>query len=438
MLPTPNVQNAQYVISPTDTRFGPHDMVESIRHPSAVSTWLPDSRLCGTCHNITNPAQPLRRANGTDTGQRFPLDTTYSEWVQSDYGRAGSADARSCQDCHMPRSPMAGYTASTSGALERAAPRRHTFAGANIWGLQVMQSLRNDMRSGSFYDPEQAGLFTTGIRNAEASLRSAVTLEWRSPPSSAAPGARIEVVARITNRSGHRVPTGYADGRRVWLEVALIDAAGAETVLSGAYDNAEAHLDERDTQLKLYETLHGRIGIGPEEHIALHDTIVKDTRIPPKGYRPLPGHEPVGVDYAGGENGTLRHWDDARYMVTIPATARGSLRLRVRARYQSTTRHYVEFLANENRTDDRGRELLRLYNATGRAAPFNMAEATTTIMVTGTTAQDGGVGDAATMPAEAGGGCQLSVQGRPTQRHAAWVFAALAAFVATRRRRAVR
>mgnify|MGYP000724051418 CR=1 FL=1 len=83
-----------------------------------------------------------------------------------------------------------------------------------------------------------------------------------------------------------------------------------------------------------------------------------------------PPHEPVGVDYSGGEGGALRHWDDARYTITLPASVRGPATLRVRARYQTTTREYVEFLARENHTDDRGRDLLRLYNASGaQAAP---------------------------------------------------------------------
>jgi hypothetical protein len=94
MVPTTNLGNAQYVISPTDVRFGPYATIESSRHPGQMSTWTADSRLCGTCHEVTNPAQPLRRADGTDTGQRFPLDTTYSEWARSDYAVAGSPDAR--------------------------------------------------------------------------------------------------------------------------------------------------------------------------------------------------------------------------------------------------------------------------------------------------------------------------------------------------------
>lgn len=403
MVETTNLGNAQYVFSPTETRFGPYAMIESIRHPGATSTWLPDSRMCATCHEITNPVQPLRRADGTDTGQRFPLDTTYNEWARSAYAVAGSPDAATCVDCHMPRFGMPAFVSTNMTAMRRDNPRRHDMVGANAWGLRVLAAMRDDVASGEFYDPDTIPLYEAGARRAEAMLRNAVSVEIRTAPTMARAGDRIEVLARVTNRSGHRVPTGYGDGRRMWLEVAFVESDGFETVLSGAYDNATAHLDTADTQLKVYEQHAGRIGMGSELHLALHDTIISDTRLPPKGYRPLPGHEPVGVDYSGGEGGALRHWDDARYMFTVPRTVNGNVRLRVRARFQVTTREYVEFLASANRTDDRGRELLRRYEASGRAAPSNMAEATQMITITGgvTPPRDASVDASADVPSDA-------------------------------------
>ena len=438
MVETPNPSNAQYVLSPTETRFGPYPVIESIRHPGATSTWLADSRMCATCHEITNPVQPLRRADGTDTGQRFPLDTTFSEWSRSAFAVAGSPDAATCQDCHMPRLGEPGLVSTNNTAIMRDNPRGHDFAGANYWALRMLGAMRNDVTTGEFYDPEAVPFYEAGARRAEASLRSAVSVEVRTAPATAMPSERVEIVARITNRIGHRVPAGYADGRRVWLDVTLIDSENRETVVSGAYDNAAAHLDVADTQLKLYEAQHGRAGMGRGEHIALHDTIVRDTRLPPRGYRPLPGHEPVGVDYAGGEGGALRHWDDARYSFTVPATARGPMTVRVRARYQVTTREYVEFLARENRTDDRGRDLLRLYEASGRAAPFDMAVATAIITLPGGATADAGVADGGASPAEAGGGCSCRAPGGEPSTHgrsSAVLLVALAAAVSTRRRR---
>lgn len=441
MVRTDNLGNAQYVFSTDETRFGPYEVIHSIRHPGARSDWLSDPRMCATCHEITNPAQPLLRPDGTDTGQRFPLDTTYSEWLHSDFARSGSPDARTCQDCHMPRMEGRAFVSTDPGAMERDRPRRHDFAGANAWMLRVLGSLRADTNSGDFYDPDLVPFYEAGARRAEAMLRNALALELREVPTRLQPGARGEVLVRVTNRAGHRVPTGYADGRRVWLTVELIDTDGQVTTISGAYDNTEAHLDEHDPQLRVYEAIHGRADIGREEHIALHNTVLRDTRLPPRGYRPPPGHEPVGVDYSGGPDGALRHWDDVRYVFTVPQNARGTLTLRVRARYQSTTREYVEFLARENRTDDRGRELLRLYEASGRAAPIDMAEVSAPIEID--TAPDGGVtdgGDAGRMdeaPAPRGScACHAAGHGRAARTSLFALLFGMLSFTFVRRRKA--
>jgi hypothetical protein len=90
---------------------------------------------------------------------------------------------------------------------------------------------------------------------------------------------------------------------------------------------------------------------------------------------------PVGRDYSGGANGTLRNDDLATYSITIPATASGNVTLRARALYQSTTRAYIEFLEHENHTDDRGSRLRTAWEASGRAAPLAMATVTSTIAI---------------------------------------------------------
>ena len=402
MVATTNIGNAQYQFSPDNTRFGPYPTIESIRHRGAVSDWLPRAEMCATCHEITNPTQPQLLADGTDTGRRFPLDSTYREWRSSVYGQPGGANERTCQDCHMRRFGSPTTVSTNATALTRENPRQHFFSGANAWAIRMLGQMRQDESTGEFFAPDLAPFYELAAQRAEAQLQRALTLEVREAPTEARPGETVTLVARITNRAGHRLPTGYADGRRVWLEVAVVEQGGRETVVSGVYDGAMAHLDE-DPQLKVYEAHMGRAGMGVTSHIALQNTVVSDTRLPPRGYRPPPGLEPVGADYSGGEDGALRHWDDARYSVTIPATARGPVTLRVRARYQSTTREYVEHLAEANRTDDTGRELLRRYEASGRAAPFTMAEATAEVITPGgatdagagsdaSTAGDGGVG----------------------------------------------
>jgi hypothetical protein len=224
---------------------------------------------------------------------------------------------------------------------------------------------------------------------AQAMLESAARVTLSAAPTSAHPGDTVQVVARIENLSGHKLPTGYADGRRVWLEVALVDASGAEQVISGRYDDATARLDDTDPQLRVYEAVHGRSGIGPEEHLALHDTVVRDTRIPAREMMASDPIAPVGRDYSGGVNGTLRNDDVATYSVTIPSTANGSITLRVRALYQSTTAAYVEFLEHENHTDDRGTRLRTAWEASGRATPIAIASVTSTIRIDAAAADAG-------------------------------------------------
>ncbi len=371
----------------------------------AAGAPLDNASSCGvTCHYSRDPATPSAMPYDGWVGSmmgntmRDPLFLAALTVAEQDLPGAGDF----CLRCHTPPGFVGGRT--------RGAPAASR--GANAWALRVLGTMRTEVASGEFYDPDAVPLYEAGARRAEAMLRSAVSVELRGAPRSAAPGAPLEVVARITNRIGHRVPGGYVDGRRVWLELALVRSDGQVTVISGAYDNATAHLDTTDGQLRVYEAVHGRAGMGREDHIALHDTILRDSRLVPRGYRPFPGHEPVGVDYSGGEGGALRHWDDARYTFTLPSTAHGSVTVRVRARYQSTTREYVEFLASANRTDDRGRELLRLYEASGRAAPFDMAEATAVIAVGGTTddagARDAGTADAGPPPPAPGCECRAA------------------------------
>ena len=429
--------NGQYEYSPTDTRFGPYDDAMSMRHGTAQSTFTAESRLCGTCHGLSNPLVHRRAADGSDTGVAMPLDTTYAEWAASAFARAGDPAARTCQDCHMPRADGDLFV-STTGGVPRTMPRRHDFAGANVWGIGVVRDVRNDPSVSAHYD--------LAIERAHAMLASAARLTVMDAPASAMPGETAHVTVRFENLSGHKLPTGYADGRRVWLEVALVDASGAAQIVSGRYDDANAALDETDPQLHLYEALHGRIGTGVEEHLALHDTVVRDTRIPPREMTSNADIAPVGADFAGGANGTLRNDDVATYAIAIPSTASGSVTVRVRALYQSTTREYVEFLEHENHTDDRGTTLRAAWEASGRAAPIEMTTASRAITVAAMNVDAGT--DAATdasIPGDAigaeernaqpsGCGCRVPAHEGHAPAGIAWIALAATAVTTIRRR----
>jgi len=180
--------------------------------------------------------------------------------------------------------------------------------------------------------------------------------------------------ARVINESGHKLPSGYPEGRRMWVNVQFFDAFDALIGEHGYYDAVNADLTEHDT--KVYEINLGvdeavsaatGVPVGVSFHFALNNVIYKDNRIPPRGFTNAAFQtiqaSPVGQFYADGQ-----YWDDTGYEIPTDA-ATATLRLY----YQTTSREYVEFLRDENVTDDRGDVLYAQWELTGKSPPVMMA-----------------------------------------------------------------
>ena len=91
--------------------------------------------------------------------------------------------------------------------------------------------------------------------------------------------------------------------------------------------------------------------------------------------RAFPAHE-TG-DYAGEADDHAAEEYDHRRPKGLQAIAAAGIPVVPGSDGAVTTEE--EAIAAANTTDNRGRELLRLFNATNRAAPFEMASATTTV-----------------------------------------------------------
>jgi hypothetical protein len=224
--------------------------------------YVSDSRLCGQCHQVYNPDEHLYDATGKDTGRVFPLDTTYEEMgalgVRERRDRRAAVRAVTCRG-------DGGQLSGSAPARATARSRRATTSSAaNDWGPALLKAAFPGTRDAN-YDYTRA--------TAQANLKQAAKLELRFAADTGYPRAGRSIVAvRVTNLSGHKFPTGYADGRRAWIEVAVVGAGGAVDVQSGHYDDATSELVD-DDQLRLYEAVHGRDG-QPEDHIALHQQIL--------------------------------------------------------------------------------------------------------------------------------------------------------------------
>jgi uncharacterized repeat protein (TIGR01451 family) len=401
-LPADHIGSAMFVIDPMDYRRGPFSLgVNFSYHPNETyatnylgftpNDYVSRSRLCGTCHNIDNPAlswdnernqfwpnATQTSAPSFDQGQLYPIETTYDEWLNSSYATvgvyapqfAGSAIngiVGACQDCHMQRS--AGIAAeksfnpvqrdcSTTGCLPI-----HEFVGGNSWIPEILQDERWRLNNKNIANSLNQTSF-----QAESMLSRAATLEV----SLEQVGDGKEALIRIYNQTGHKLPTGYAEGRRMWINLKAFDDQLNFLYESGAY-NQETGVLSLDPDVRIYEALQGistelanatGVPSGKSFHFVLNNMVEKDNRIPPRGFTQeaygRPGLQPVGTTYSDGQ-----YWDDTRYK--LPASTSFII---VTLYYQTTTGEYIEFLKSNGGLDSQ--TLAELWK-TNPAPPVTMA-----------------------------------------------------------------
>lgn len=406
--PMTNPHNAGYVIDPEDRRRGPFDLNADWQaafgygfpgfHRWLESPFHMESRMCATCHDVSTPhftKQPdgsfalneLNVAPNPDKNAQFPEQRTYSEWAASLFGqgpvdldmRFGNRESvSSCQDCHMPKT--VGQGCALEPPVRNNLPQ-HDFNGANTWVLKAVRAL---------YPDSETGMSESGVEEGLARVRSMLA-RASDMELSLLSGDRLNV--RIINYTGHKLPTGYTEGRRMWINVKFKDGSGNVVAERGAYDLATAELVENDT--KVYE---GKIGLdaaiaaatgnqaGPAFRLALSNKWFKDNRIPPMGFTNAAfesagaGHYPPG-QYADGQ-----YWDDTPY--AVPAGARSA---EVTVYYQTTSKEYIEFLRDENETDERGQVAYDQWVQHGKSEPVEMDRATIIIPCACDASGDGAV-----------------------------------------------
>jgi hypothetical protein len=418
-----NPHSGTYVIDPQDRRRASFDLDPNFfYHEWRRSPYHRESLLCGTCHDVSNPVlsrQPdgSYAPNALNTPppslskfEQFPLERTYSEWQVSAFaagpiemgGRFGGniSAVSSCQDCHMPKTTGTACVPDLNGAIRSDLPL-HNFNGANTWVLNAIRSLYPDTVSKLNDDSVAAALDRTFQMLAAA---SDAELEQF--------GDRIRV--RVVNQTGHKLPTGYPEGRRMWVNVLFYDRNNALIAERGAYDTATADLSVDDT--KVYEAKLGvdavmsaitGLPVGETFHFALNNKWYLDNRIPPRGFTNAAFASvqaaPVNYVYADGQ-----HWDDTFYV--IPPSARSA---RVRVFFQTTTKEYIEFLRDANTTNLAGQTAYNQWLLHGKSAPALMDDVQSPLHIPGDIDLDGDVDlvDLATVLAAFGGTLPDDVDG---------------------------
>jgi len=390
-----------YVIDSKDRRRGPFDLGPDFHiHRFLESPLHRSSDMCASCHDVSNPAF-TRQPDGnytlnaldthhdtTNKEDMFPEQRTYSEWLHSAFaagpvelgenrygGQIVNAQGMvepqtaysSCQDCHMPKVTGYGCEPFLLPPLRNNLPQ-HNFNGANSWVLRAVKNLYPDGESHLFY-PEE---IDNSINRNIAMLQAAADV------TATAAGTTVSV--RVTNQTGHKLPTGYPEGRRAWLNVKFFDSANTIIGEAGEYDTVTATLNGATT--KVYQAKHGLgpdiaattgLPAGPSFHLALNNKVYFDNRIPPRGWTfaayESVGAAPVAATYADGQ-----YWDETQF--TAPP---GTTRAEVRMFHQTSSKEYMEFIRDEDITIpfDRpvpwGTLVYDQWVILGKSAPVEMA-----------------------------------------------------------------
>jgi hypothetical protein len=369
-----HLENAQWWLDDSDCngagepcRHGPYsyplDGANPPPHAWKYSLYLTGAEHCAACHNVTNPVTTLVDG-GIDTGIPFPIERTYDEWAFSDMGfldydgsRPGLLKAplfTTCQSCHMPESGVSPAYASSFLLNDHTGDLGvHALAGGNTWIPDVLAQAYPALGIGTSLAATRARALDQ-LQNHSATLAVDVA-------QATAEGASLPVSVTVTNLTGHKLPTGYPEGRRMWLDVEARDGDGAVIFRSGAYDAATGVLT-RDAQVKVYESKQGvwdagtqtcvtEDGTGELFHFAKNDCVALDNRIPPIGFRGDAETRPVGYVYPEASAGKLVNYDVTTYGIPVPPGTLSPIVITAKLRYQTTSKEYVEFLLREAATE---------------------------------------------------------------------------------------
>lgn len=345
-------------------------------HAVIADAFIGTSDLCGSCHDVTTDRERVD-ADGESLGVLFNEQRTYSEWAGSEFAVAGATFA-SCQDCHMPAvQDMAGCRDNIAeGHAHDEGGRRHDLLGANRFVIELLAEDAPILQSVAFDHT---------LSLLDEFVRTAATLEVQAPDSVNLGEGLTDLTVTVTNETGHKLPTGYSEGRVMWLEV-VVSHDGDDFGSSGVWDAARGRMAD-DEQLRQYSATAVEHASGETFHLLRNNRWVQDTRIPPRGLVPDLQTDPVTDRYALLEDGTWPNYDQHTYAFAgrpeLAQVDEGTLSVTVRLLYLINTATYIDFLAAENETNMAGTDLATRFADAGGATPLVLAEEVLEIPVVG-------------------------------------------------------
>ena len=330
-----------FVTGPAHEMYGPYEDSTIVTKPMEnalgvtpkfadyfVSENEASSDTCGSCHNIL---LPVFSNEGELLGASYEQATDL-EWLNSDFA-PGREDFKSCADCHMPThykgeklsfeiaNIESSDTAPTTNRLpdeeitltERDTFARHSLHGLNVFLNEMFQQFplilgfrQIDAQLGTFSVP---GLITG--QNSMVEMARKETAEIDIKTLEITPGGELRAVVKVTNLTGHYLPTGVGF-RRMFIEFLARDAEGNVLWASGRTnglgvlvkgdtdeilpseeqqintDTFQPHYQRitKDDQVQIYEEVYEDSDGNVTTSFLRRVHEVKDDRIRPKGFDP--------------------------------------------------------------------------------------------------------------------------------------------------------
>lgn len=426
-LGTPASYTGKFKLGNRDEIYGPYKDVVTLPMEHAIgltpkkteADQIKKAALCGSCHIVETPVlsdggaslpDPLNKPKQISHEQ-----STYFEWrnsIYSDETESPPATAKSCQQCHMPgdfngdplkfrigsiedelfpftdnRAPDKEITMKIRGSDkpdDDSDPNnrysRHTLVGVNLFGMRMFRQYYDSIGL-RYKDPMATwGTPTPGMVTAEnAGLRQATQETAEVEIVSVTPTATgFDVRVRVTNKAGHKLPSGVGF-RRAFLEFQVLDARGQPLWASGLTNEMGVILDgltgrplgteffARDNSgVQTYQPYYAKITSGNQvqiyEELSKDKKVngsfttsflslaleVKDTRLMPKGWRrdgpqgditkPDGGDgRPVGESYLNGSGS-----DELIYSINLNGKKGQAATVSAKLFYQSIPPYYLQ------------------------------------------------------------------------------------------------
>lgn len=293
-------------------------MRENSGYTPAFAAHISSSDTCGSCHNLKT--EPVDKNGQPVPGvAHFAEQMVYTEWENSEFND-GAAQAQSCQGCHMPKIDQPVFLASTGANQTRDNFAEHTFLGANTVMQDMLKNFSSELGVSEDITAED---FEESIERNREFLKTSASLELLN---TSLIDNKINVDVKITNLTGHKLPSGYHT-RRAYLHVLVIDDDGKlvyenglirpDGSIAGVSEDAnpnsyEIHYDKitSPTQVQVYQGIPGDAEGGITHSLLAATQFLKDNRLTPAGFDKNTVPDDVAVRGAAVEDNDFNNGSD--------------------------------------------------------------------------------------------------------------------------------